>query len=119
MTIQSIPLSSILPPDGNPRTGIDQAGIESLAASILADGMLQNLVAVHLEGGEPRYRLISGERRYQALQWLLERGQIAADHAVPTDVRTGLTDEDTLRLAMVENLQRENLPPLDEARRRA
>jgi ParB family transcriptional regulator, chromosome partitioning protein len=68
MTIQSLPLSSILPPEGNPRTAIDPAGIESLAASIQADGLLQNLVVLQLKGKKPRYRLISGERRYQALK---------------------------------------------------
>ena len=61
MTIQSLPLSSILPPEGNPRTAIDPAGIESLAASIQADGLLQNLVVLQLKGRKPRYRLISGE----------------------------------------------------------
>ena len=115
MTIQSIPLSSILPPDGNPRTAIDQAGIESLAASIQADGLLQNLVVVPLKGRKPRYRLISGERRYRALKLLEERGVLPDDYAVPVDIRTGLSAEDSLRLATVENLQRENLTPLEEA----
>jgi ParB family transcriptional regulator, chromosome partitioning protein len=52
MTIQSIPLSSILPPEGNPRAAIDQAGIEGLAASIQADGLLQNLVVAQLNASE-------------------------------------------------------------------
>ena len=115
MTIQSIPLSSILPPEGNPRTAMDQAGIESLAASIQADGLLQNLVVVPLKSRKPRYRLISGERRYRALKLLEERGVLPADHAVPVDIRAGLSAEDSLRLATVENLQRENLTPLEEA----
>jgi ParB/RepB/Spo0J family partition protein len=115
MTIQSIPLSSILPPDGNPRTAIDQAGIESLAASIQADGLLQNLVVAPLKSRKPRYRLISGERRYRALKLLEERGALPNDHAVPVDIRTGLSADDSLRLATVENLQREDLTPLEEA----
>src|SRR6266446_440638 len=115
MTIQSLPLSSILPPEDNPRTAIDPAGIESLAASIQADGLLQNLVVVQLKGRKPRYRLISGERRYRALKLLEERGALAEDFAVPVDLRSGLSADDSLRLATVENVQRENLTPLEEA----
>jgi ParB family chromosome partitioning protein len=115
MTIQSLPLSSILPPEGNPRTAMDPAGIESLAASIQADGLLQNLVVLQLKGKKPRYRLISGERRYQALKLLEERGALAEDYAVPVDIRSGLSVDDRLRLATVENVQRENLTPLEEA----
>ena len=115
MTIHFIPLSSILPTDGNPRTAIDPAGIERLAASIQADGLLQNLVVVQIEAQEHRYRLVSGERRYFALKLLEERGELAADYAVPVDIRTGLSADDSLRLATVENVQRENLTPLEEA----
>jgi ParB family transcriptional regulator, chromosome partitioning protein len=115
MTIQSLPLSSILPPEGNPRTAIDPTGIESLAASIHADSLLQNLVVVQLKGKKPRYRLISGERRYRALKLLEERGVLAADYTVPVDIRSGLSADDSLRLATVENVQRENLSPLEEA----
>jgi ParB family chromosome partitioning protein len=115
MTIQSIPLSSILPPDGNPRTAIDPTGIEGLAASIQTDGLLQNLVVAQIKGRKPRYRLISGERRYRALKLLEERGVLPDDYAVPVDIRAGLSAEDSLRLATVENLQRENLTPLEEA----
>jgi ParB family chromosome partitioning protein len=113
--MQSIPLSTILPPKNNPRSAIDQDGIESLAASILADGLLQNLVVRRAKGKKPRYHIISGERRYRALSLLLERDQIAADYPVHVDLRTDLTDEDVLRLSTVENVQRENLTPLDEA----
>jgi ParB family transcriptional regulator, chromosome partitioning protein len=115
MTIQSLPFSSILPPEGNPRTAIDPAGIESLAASIQTDGLLQNLVVLQLKGKKPRYRLISGERRYQALKLLEERGALPEDYAVPVDIRSGLSADDRLRLATVENVQRENLTPLEEA----
>src|SRR4030095_7997511 len=115
MTIQSLPLSSILPPEGNPRTAIDPAGIESLAPSIQADGLLQNLVVLQLKGRKSRYRLISGERRYRALKLLEERGTLPEDYAVPVDIRSGLSADDGLRLATVENVQRENLTPLEEA----
>lgn len=115
MTIHSLPLSSIQPSGANPRSAIDPAGIERLAASILADGLLQNLVVSPTKGRKQRFRLISGERRYRALQLLHARGDIPADYAVSVEIRGGLSPEDTLRLATVENVQREHLAPLDEA----
>lgn len=114
MTIQSVPLSSLQPPTANPRTVFDDARIEGLAASIKADGLLQNLVVVPGKGRN-RYRIISGERRYRALSLLAERGDIDADAPVAVEIREGLSKDDILRLATVENLQREDLPPLDQA----
>lgn len=72
MTIQSVPLASLEPPRGNPRKEIDRDGLEGLAASIEADGLLQNLVVRPINGKGERYRIVSGERRYRALR-LLER----------------------------------------------
>ena len=79
------------------------------------DGLLQNLVVLQLKGRKARYRLISGERRYHALKLLEERGALPEDYAVPVDIRSGLSADDGLRLATVENVQRENLTPLEEA----
>ncbi len=114
MTIQSVPLSALQPPADNPRTTFDAALLEGLAASIRADGLLQNLVVTPAKG-KGRYRIISGERRYRALKLLAERGDIGDDEAVAVEIRTGLSKDDTLRLATIENLQREDLPPLDQA----
>lgn len=111
MTLQSVTLSSLQPPAHNPRKLIDADGIEGLAASIKADGLLQNLVVVPAKGS--RFRIISGERRYRALKLLAERGDIGADFAVPVEVRKKLGKDDALRLATVENLQREDMHPLD------
>jgi len=61
-----------------------------------------------------RYRIVSGERRYWALKLLEERGELAGDFSVPVEVREKLTKDDTLRLATVENLQRQNFTPLEE-----
>jgi ParB/RepB/Spo0J family partition protein len=113
MTIQTIPLQSIQPPHANPRTVFDPATIEGLAASIRQDGLLQNLVV--RPGRGRQFRIVSGERRYRALKLLQERGEIADDFSVTVEVRSKLSKEDALRLATVENVQRENLPPLDEA----
>ena len=76
MPIQSVPLSTLQPPAANPRSVFDDAAIDGLAASIKADGLLQNLVVV--PGGKGRakgsIRIISGERRYRALKRLADRG---------------------------------------------
>ncbi|WP_029029962.1 ParB/RepB/Spo0J family partition protein [Salinarimonas rosea] len=86
--------------------------IEGLAASIAQDGLLQNLVVT--KGRGSRFRLVSGERRYRALKLLAERGTIATDHPVAVEIRK-LGKDEKLRIAAIENIQRENLPPLDEA----
>ena len=113
MTIQTIPLNKLTLAEGaNPRRCMDAAALEGLAASIKADGLLQNLV-VHKAGR--KFRIVSGERRYRALSLLAERGDIEKDHPVPVEVRGNLSETDALRLATVENIQREQLAPMDEA----
>jgi ParB family chromosome partitioning protein len=113
MTIQTIPLNKLTVADGNnPRRSMDAAALDGLAASIKADGLLQNLV-VRKDGR--KFRIVSGERRYRALSLLAERGDIGKDHPVPVEVRGGLSEADALRLATVENIQREQLAPMDEA----
>ena len=115
MTIEMIPLSNIRVSKSNPRKAVDAATIEGLAASIKADGLLQNLVLAKKKGRGRTYEIISGERRYRALSLLVERGDLPADVTIPADIRSGLSDADMLRVATVENLQRENLTPLEEA----
>lgn len=94
---------------------MDRKALEGLAASIKVDGLLHNLVVRPVKGKGRRYRIVSGARRYHALKLLSERGELADDFAVPVEIRTGLSKDDTLRIATVENLQRENLTPLEEA----
>jgi ParB family chromosome partitioning protein len=104
-----------MPPRGNPRTGFDQEALAGLAASVRTDGVLQNLVVRPLRGKKNRYRIVSGERRYRALKLLAEQGEIGNDYAVPVEIRERLSKDDALRIATIENVQRENLAPLDEA----
>lgn len=99
----------------NPRRTFDDATIEGLAQSILTDGLLQNLVVAKPKGKKKPYTIISGERRYRALMVLRERGELPDDYAVKVDVREGLSVNDSHRIATVENVQRENLTPLEEA----
>lgn len=112
MTIEITTFDRLVPPAANPRRAMDKAAIEGLAASILADGILQNLVVRRRKGN--RFEIISGERRYRALALLDERGDLAEDFPVPVEIRK-VNDDDALRIATVENIQREQLHPMDEA----
>ena len=112
MSLKTVPVSSLLPPKGNPRRTVDPAQIAGLAQSIKIDGVLQNLV-VHKEGG--KYRVVFGKRRFLALQLLRKKKAIAGDYKVPVEVKKDLAEGDALRLATVENVQRVELHPLDEA----
>jgi ParB family chromosome partitioning protein len=113
MHITTIHLSALLAPKANPRKSVDPEAITRLAQSIREDGVLQNLV-VRPEG-EAKFRVVAGKRRYLALQHLKKEGAIDGSYDVPVEVRDDLTDDDALRLATVENAQREQLHVLDEA----
>ncbi|WP_282604455.1 ParB/RepB/Spo0J family partition protein [Pelagibius sp. Alg239-R121] len=115
MTIEMIPLTKLRPSLDNPRKQFDEETIAGLAQSIKTDGLLQNLVAAKPEGRKRIYPIISGERRYRALSLLVENGDFPKDVSVPVEVRESLSDSDILRIAAVENIQREDLSPLEEA----
>jgi len=74
MTIQSVSLAQLSPSRDNPRKLFEVSDLEGLAASIRADGLLQNLVVAPAKGRT--FSIISGERRYRALKLLEERGQL-------------------------------------------
>jgi ParB family transcriptional regulator, chromosome partitioning protein len=114
MTMQTVSLLSLEPGRGNPRKAMDRRSLEGLAASIRNDGLLQNLVVSPVKGKGQHYRIVSGERRFRALKLLQERGDLDEDFAVPVEIRVSLSKDDSLRLATVENLQRQNLTPLEE-----
>jgi len=100
----------------NPRKQINAHSIKELAQSIKTDGLLHNLV-VKPKGGKKKgfYEIISGERRFRALTLLAENGEIENDCLVPVDIRHGIGKEQAQRIATVENLQREDMHPMDEA----
>lgn len=112
MLLTTVSLGSLLPPKSNPRRLLDQTQIAGLAQSIRVDGVLQNLV-VRPEGDD-QYRVIAGKRRFLALHQLKKEGAIDGGYQVPVDIRAGIGDQDAARLATVENVQREQLHPLDE-----
>jgi ParB/RepB/Spo0J family partition protein len=111
----SVPLSTLLPPKDNPRRTLDQSLIAGLAQSIKTDGILQNLLVRPEDEG--RYRIVFGKRRYLALQYLKKRGDIDESYPVPVDIKEELDEGEAMRLATVENVQREQLHPMDEAER--
>ena len=88
-----------------PRREIRQDALEELAASIRAQGLMQPVVVRVV--GQDRYELIAGERRWRA-------AQLAGMTAIPAMVRD-VPDESALALALIENVQRENLNPVEEA----
>jgi len=102
-----IPVDRLQPNPQQPREIFDEAGLEELTASILRHGILQPLLVS--EAGADRYVIITGERRWRA-------ARRAGIRVVPAVIRERLEDVDQLELALVENLQRRDLTPLEEAR---
>ena len=99
-----IPILEIRPNPDQPRRHFDEAALETLAESIRARGLLQPLLVRPVPGG---FELVAGERRLRA-------AQRAGLDAVPVVVRE-TEPQQRLELALIENLQRENLTPLEEA----
>ncbi len=99
-----IAIDSIEPSSMQPRTRFDEARLQELAKSIEANGVVQPLL-VRRKGGN--YELIAGERRWRA-------AQLAGLTHVPVVVRS-VPDEKVLELALIENIQREDLNPIEEA----
>ena len=100
-----LPVSEIEPNRSQPRRDFDEESLRELADSIAAHGVLQPLLVRPLaEGG---YQLVAGERRWRA-------SRMAGLFEVPVIVRE-MTDSEMMQIAMIENLQRENLNPVEEA----
>lgn len=104
--LASIAVASIEPLPGQPRRRFDEGALDELAASIAQRGVIQPVIVTRLEGG--RYRLVAGERRWRA-------AQKARLHEIPALVRD-LDEREIMALALIENLQREDLNPVEEGR---
>ncbi len=104
--LKNLPVSRIEPLPGNPRKHFDEAALDELAASIAARGVIQPIIV--RPHGEERYQLVAGERRWRA-------AQKARLHEIPALVRE-LSEREVMALALIENLQREDLNPVEEAR---
>ena len=104
--VQSLPIGQLKPNRFQPRTRFDDEAIEELAASIKAQGIVQPLVVSPEPDGS--YTIVAGERRWRA-------SRRAGLETVPVVVRQVTDDREMLELALVENLQRSDLNPLEEA----
>lgn len=103
--LQTLAINQLQPGKYQPRTHMDQASLESLADSIREQGIMQPIIV--REVGANRYEIIAGERRWRA-------SQLAGLSEVPVIVRE-IPDEAALAMALIENIQRENLNPIEEA----
>ena len=101
-----LPIADIVPHPSQPRRHFDEAALDELAGSIAARGVIQPVIVRPLPDG--RYQLVAGERRWRA-------AQKAGLHEIPALVRD-LSEREVMALALIENLQREDLNPIEEAR---
>lgn len=99
-------IASIAPHPNQPRRYFDDAGLDELAASIAQRGVIQPVIVRPV--GDGKYQLVAGERRWRAAQ----RAQL---HEIPALIRS-LDEREVMALALIENLQREDLNPVEEAR---
>lgn len=104
-SLRTLNVSQLQPGKYQPRTHMDQVSLESLADSIRAQGIMQPILVRQL--ADERFEIIAGERRWRA-------SQIAGLQEVPVLVRE-IADEAALAMALIENIQRENLNPIEEA----
>ena len=107
--LRNLPVKRLKPGKYQPRTHMDQDSLAELAASIKAQGVMQPILvrAVDSTPGAERYEIVAGERRWRA-------SQLAGLAEVPVLVRS-IPDEQALEMALIENIQREDLNPLEEA----
>ncbi|MBY0454025.1 MAG: ParB/RepB/Spo0J family partition protein [Burkholderiaceae bacterium] len=105
----SLPLSCMVPGIYQPRTRMDEGALYELAESIKAQGVMQPILVRRLTAGDNagQYEIIAGERRFRA-------AKLAGLDAVPVLVRD-VPDEAAAAMALIENIQREDLNPLEEA----
>ena len=104
-TAQVVPIEYLQPGRYQPRTDIDSEHLQELATSIEQHGIVQPIIIRQL--AENRYEIIAGERRWRA-------AQLAGLHEVPVITRA-MSDQDALAIALIENIQREDLNVMEEA----
>lgn len=108
-TTSLIPLTQLDKSDLNVRTSFDKVAMHELQASILAHGLMQNLVVTKSKGN--RYGVIAGGRRLAAMQALQKEGKLPKDHTVACRIAD---DEKASELSLAENTVREEMHPADE-----
>ena len=105
--VAALPVDEISPNPQQPRRRFDEERLKELAESIKQNGLLQPVVVTRVPGGG--YHLLAGERRWRA-------ARSAGLGTIPAVIREAGTDGEQLALALIENLQREDLTPIEEAR---
>ena len=103
-----LPLNAIQPGPSQPRRTLQPQPLEDLAASIRANGVIQPIVVRLIAGAGPAYEIVAGERRWQA-------AKLAGLNEIPVVIRD-LSDQEAVAVALIENIQREELTPAEEAR---
>lgn len=106
--VEMLPIARIKPHPDQPRRFFDNDALDELAASIKQRGVIQPIIVRPVADKAGHYQLVAGERRWRAAQ----RARL---HEIPALVRE-LDERDTLTLALIENIQREDLTPIEEAR---
>jgi ParB family chromosome partitioning protein len=104
-SLQHFPLDMLQPGKYQPRVDMSQESLEELAESIKAQGLVQPIIVRPVE--EARYEIVAGERRWRA-------SKMAELETVPVIVRD-VSDRSAIAMALIENIQRENLNPMEEA----
>ena len=106
-SVEEIELTAIRPNPYQPRRTFDEAALQELAASIKESGVFQPIILRQPDSELNRYEIIAGERRFRA-------SKLAGKTTIPAIVRT-MSDSQMMEVAVLENLQREDLTPLEEA----
>ncbi len=104
--LNTLRISDVEPNQNQPRKNFDREAMEQLASSIREHGILQPIIVRSIPSGN--YQIIAGERRWRA-------AKIAGLSEVPVVIRDDISEEQAMQFALIENLQRENLNPIEEA----
>jgi ParB family chromosome partitioning protein len=104
---RTLPIDKLFPNPDQPRRQFDAESMEELRNSIKSKGVIQPLIVRQRGASETEFEIVAGERRWRA-------AQAAGVHEVPVIIRE-LSDEDVLEIAIIENIQRADLNPLEEA----
>src|SRR5262245_57261729 len=107
--VQTLPISTVYPNPTQPRKIFDPAKLSELAGSIKANGLMQPIVVAPRKSEHGDYMVIGGERRWRA-------SKEAGCQTIAAIIRHDITDAQIAELALIENLNREDLQPIEEAR---
>ena len=106
--LKMIPIEFIKPGPWQPRKIFDKIELESLSSSIKNQGIIQPVILKSVKNSNDEYLLIAGERRWRACQ-------LAKIHEIPAIIRDDIDDQKVAELSLVENIQRSELNPIEEA----